>query len=358
MIKLQTSEFQKAVTKVEKGAGKNALLPITEMIGIKIKDNTMSIYATDGANDMKYIINDVNSDDISITVKAETLAKLMNKVTSEIVELNVTEDYLEIKANGTYKLPLEVDENGVIDFPEIKFNIPDTELNATTHTNVLSAIAVNKSALSVDYTKPELTGYYVGDCIMTSDQEVITKNDIWFSKDESEPMLINEKMMYLLSLAESEEIKFYRQDGKLYFFTDKLVVCGAEMAEIEDFPIDILNTFIETEFNSSCKIPKLLLIDVLERLQIFIESYDENGAIFTFTDDGLNISSKKSSSIEIIKYNETNEFKPYTCTLNIPKFKELLKSNPSDTITIHYGNDNAIKITTDKVTQILAVMGE
>ena len=95
---------------------------------------------------------------------------------------------------------------------------------------------------------------------------------------------------------------------------------------------------------------------MLDRLALFIEPYDKNGAYFTFGRKGINIHSKKDASTETINYVESKDFAPFVCCVDIPMLKEQLQANPDDTVKICYGNENALKIESGKVTQVIALL--
>lgn len=105
-----------------------------------------------------------------------------------------------------------------------------------------------------------------------------------------------------------------------------------------------------------CKVPKSLLISALDRLALFIQPYDMNGAYFTFGRQGINIKSKKSSSNEVINYTESKDFKSFICCVDIPMMKSQLEAYPEEVVTIWYGLDNAVKLTSGKVTQVISLL--
>ncbi len=357
MIKLSTEKFKKAVAKAEKGAGKNQLMPITEMIGIKVIDRALYLCTTDKTNDLQVIIKDVESEDVSITVKAETLAKLMSKITSDTTTLEITDDNLLVKANGNYKIPLEVDENGNIDFPSIKFDKAykkEFEVDINAVKNILN---INKASLAVTYDNPFLTGYLIGDNTITCNggEGCITFNGNKFS-DIGEKILVNPNMMTLLGMCGQEKIKIIKDGSQLYLYSNDMIICGKELDGKEDYPADEMSVYLEEKFPSSCKVTKSLLLGVLDRLQIFIQPYDENGAVFTFTEKALQIQSKTSNSVEEIMYTESTNAEPFNCLVDIPMFKEQLNANPADVVEIHFGLDNAIKMTYGKITQVISLL--
>lgn len=352
-MKVVTSRMKDAVNKAIKGAGFNNLIPITSMIGIKLSDGKLRLLTTDMTNTLCIIIDKVAGDDMDITVDADKFGKLIAKTTSEDIDLSVKDDVLFVKANGTYKIPLISDEEGLVTFPalsETKGKTTNVKL-----TSIMQAYNINKSALAKTLENPALTGYYCGDMIISTDANVITFNDFkMFEQDE--PLLISPQLMQLLTLNKQEDIKLIADKTLLTFIADDMVVQGAVMEGIEDFPADDVKAYLDEAFTSSCKVPKDLLLATLDRLALFIEPYDKNGAYFTFGRKGINIHSKKDASTEVINYVESKDFEPFVCCVDIPMLKEQLQANPDDTVKICYGNENALKIESGKVTQVIALL--
>lgn len=352
-MKVVTSRMKEAVNKAIKGAGFNNLIPITSMIGIKLSDGKLRLLTTDMTNTLCIIIDKVSGVDMDITVDADKFGKLIAKTTSEDIELIVIDDVLSVKANGTYKIPLIADEEGLVTFPalsETKGKTTNVKL-----TSIMQTYNINKSALAKTLENPALTGYYCGDMVISTDANVITFNDFkMFEQDE--PLLISPQLMQLLTLNKQEDIKLIADKTLLTFIADDMVVQGAVMEGIEDFPADDVKAYLDETFTSSCKVPKDLLLATLDRLALFIEPYDKNGAYFTFGRKGINIHSKKDASTEIINYVESKNFEPFMCCVDIPMLKEQLQANPDDTVKICYGNENALKIESGKVTQVIALL--
>ena len=352
-MKVVTSRMKDAVNKAIKGAGFNNLIPITSMIGIKLSDGKLRLLTTDMTNTLCIIIDKVAGDDMDITVDADKFGKLIAKTTSEDIDLSVKDDVLFVKANGTYKIPLISDEEGLVTFPalsETKGKTTNAKL-----TSIMQAYNINKSALAKTLENPALTGYYCGDMVISTDANVITFNDFkMFEQDE--PLLISPQLMQLLTLNKQEDIKLIADKTLLTFIADDMVVQGAVMEGIEDFPADDVKAYLDEAFTSSCKVPKDLLLATLDRLALFIEPYDKNGAYFTFGRKGINIHSKKDASTEVINYVESKDFEPFVCCVDIPMLKEQLQANPDDTVKICYGNEDALKIESGKVTQVIALL--
>lgn len=355
-MKVVTSRMKEAVNKAIKGAGFNNLIPITSMIGIKLSDGKLRLLTTDMTNTLCIIIDKVAGDDMDITVDADKFGKLIAKTTSEDIGLAVNEDVLYVKGNGTYKIPLISDEEGLISFPDVNLmkDIKTTDCQ-TKLSSVMQAYNINKSALAKTLENPALTGYYCGENVISTDANVITFNGFKMF-DIDNPILISPQQMQLLTLNTSEDIDVFMGDNTIQFVTEDVIIDGSLMEGIEDFPANEVNAYLDEAFTSSCKVPKDLLLSVLDRLALFIEPYDKNGAYFTFCKRGITIHSKKDASTETINYVESKDFAPFVCCVDIPMLKEQLQANPDDTVKICYGNENALKIESGKVTQVIALL--
>ena len=70
------------------------------------------------------------------------------------------------------------------------------------------------------------------------------------------------------------------------------------------------------------------------------------------------IYSKKDSSVETVNYIESDKFTSFTCFVDIVMLKEQLQACPEDTITLWYGNENALKLETGNIIQIIALLDD
>lgn len=349
---IHTAKFQEMVARAAKGASENKLLPITSMMLIELKDHVLTLETTDTANYLKIISDKIEGDDFYVVVPVDLFSKLIAKMTSDTITLSLKESSLDVKGNGSYSISVSVDEDGPIRFPEYKFekNGAGQVLHLTSVKNIID---INKAAVSKTIETPCLCGYYIGEKVITTDSEVICMNDM---KLFDEDYLFSPEMMELLSLAKEEKITCYYSNGYFLFETPDMVLYGAEHDGKDLYPVEDVLGYQDVEFDSMCKLPKLLLQNVIDRLSLFIESYDKNGAYFTFTKEGVKISSKRSSSVETINYAASDNFKPFVCCVDIPMLKSQIDSNPGDTLEVYYGNEAAMKLVSGKVTQILALL--
>ena len=352
-LKLKTLKLQEMVSKAIKGASNNKMIPITSLMAIALKDGILTLTTTDATNTLKVMEKDIEGDDFYAVVQADIFSKLVAKITTETITLTLKENSLEVKGNGTYSIELPLDEEGqLIKFPEYQFDtaVEKSEINLSTVKVLLNA---NKAALAQTMEIPCLTGYYFDDRVITTDTFKVCSTDIKVFPDK---VLLPAELMELLALMDEEKITVQVSGNKILFSTNNVIVFGSQLEGIEDYPSEAIDAYLETEFKSVCKLPKTALLNVLDRLALFVSTYDKNGIYLTFTDDSLIIRSKKSNGIEVIEYQANENFQPFTCCIDIELFRSQIAAQEGEVVELWYGHDKAIKMVSEKITQIVALL--
>ena len=360
-LTINTATFQNMVAKAVKGAGMNNDLLITQLMSISLKDNMLTLETTDNNNYLYVRQDKVAGEDFNVVVLADKFAKLISKLTCENVTLEIPTakagelDKLVIKGNGKYTLELPYDEEGeLIEFPDPVSETTDdfwstAELQLSTVRHILSTA---KAALLVGKEDSCYSDYYVGDRIVATDTYKICGIDI---KIFDEPKLISPQLMDILDVMSSENIDVRYKDDVVIFETGDVIVYGVVDEGIEDYQIEAISGLLDEQFPSSCKIDKQELIQMLDRLSLFVDVFDKNSVYLTFTKEGMLVSSKQDSGSEIIPYKSSENFKDYTCCLDIDLFKTQVKAYQSDAIEMFYGKENSIKLVLGNTKQIIAL---
>ena len=352
-LKLKTLKLQEMVSKAIKGASNNKMIPITGLMAIVLKKGVLTLITTDATNTLKVMEKDIEGDDFYIVVQADIFSKLVAKITTETITLTLKENSLEVKGNGTYSIELPLDEEGqLIKFPEYKFDteVEKSEINLSTVKVLLNA---NKAALAQTMEIPCLTGYYFDDKVITTDTFKVCSTDI---KVFPHKVLLPAELMELLDLMDEEKITVQVSGNKILFSTNNVVVFGSQLEGIEDYPAEAIQAYLDQEFTSMCKLPKSALLNVLDRLSLFVSTYDKNGVYLTFNNEGVLFSSKKSNGTELIKYQGSENFQPFTCCADIELLKSQISAQDGEVVELWYGHEKAIKMTSGKITQIVALL--
>lgn len=352
-LKLKTLKLQEMVSKSIKGASNNKMIPITGLMAIVLKKGVLTLITTDATNTLKVMEKDIEGDEFYVVVQTDIFSKLVAKTTTETITLTLKENSLEVKGNGTYSIELPLDEEGqLIKFPEYKFD--DKAEKATINLSTVKVLLnANKAALAETMEIPCLTGYYFDDTVLTTDSYKVCSNDI---KVFPNKVLLPSELLELLAIMDEEKITVQQSGSKILFTTGNVIVYGTELDGIEDYPAEAVQAYLETEFKSVCKLPKSALLNVLDRLALFVSTYDKNGVYLTFTNEGVIFSSKRSNGTELIKYQGSENFQPFTCCADIELLHSQIAAQDGEVVELWYGHEKAIKMVSGKITQIVALL--
>lgn len=351
-MKLKTTELQDAVTKVYKGVGNNKLIPLTSLINILVSENTLLLTSTDSVNYFTVKIDNVESADFEVSVNAEVFTKLVQKMTSETISIEVMDSYLMVVGNGKYKIDLLIDETGApAKFPSNDGG--DTVREGTIKADVIRNIIANgKASLAVTTDVPCLTNYYCGENVVTTDRYKICQVG---TKLFETAHLISPAVMELLSLFSVDTITYYEGQKAFSFDSEHEFLYAPFVDGVEKMPIAAINSLVGSEINSMCRLPKAPLVAILDRLALFVSPYDKNSIYLTFAENGLSISSKKSNGSELIEFVSTENFKNFTCCIDIEMLRSQVNTISSDTVDLYFGAEVAIKFIDGNVTKIVAL---
>lgn len=354
-LTISTSTLQSMVAKAMKGASCNKMIPLTGLMAIELADHTLTLTTTDATNYLYVREFKVEGDDFYVVIQAEMFAKLVSKMTCERVSLELKDNTLMVTGNGKYSIELPLDEEGeLIKYPNPLTTYGPGGAEGRIHLSTVKLIlSTAKAALATTLEVPCYTGYYVGNKVVATDTYKICGIDV---KLWDEPALISPEMMSLLDIFTDEHIAVCRKGNVMVFESANCTVYGTLMDSIDDYQIEAIDGLLEQDFESSCKLTKSALLQLLDRLALFVSPYDKNGVYLTFTRDGLQIESKQANSVETIPYAESNNFHPFTCCVDIEMLHSQVKANTGDGITLYYGDESAIKIADGNVTQVIALL--
>ncbi|MDD3039718.1 hypothetical protein [Bacteroides sp.] len=353
-LTVKTLQLQELVSKAIKGASNNKMIPITWLIAIELKSNTLTLTTTDATNNLKVLAKDIQGEDFYVVVQADIFSKLVAKMTSDNISLTVKDTSLEVVGNGKYNLEIPLDEEGngiVIRDKNIEWDMEQTTTNLKT---IKTMLTVNKVSLAKTMEVPCLTAYYVGENILTTNGFKACASDL---KVFAQPVLLPAELVDLLAVIDKDNIIVRQSDKYIEFCTENVIVRGAKLNdELKNFPVAGMQGYLSANFPNSCKISKSQLLAVLDRLLLFITPYDKNGLYLTFTEKGLQISSKQSTGIEEILYTAPATITPFTCCINIELWQPQVSAIAEENIEIYFGHSKAIKMVSGEVTQITALL--
>ena len=353
-LKLKTETLKTLTSKVIKGMGNNKMLPITEMIGINVTDNQLSLLSTDGNNDVevKATIENPSQVNIKLAVNGDSFSKLIQKTTTEFVTLIIEENKLTVKGNGSYTFALTIDEdNQPVAFESLTL---ESDQSIEVNTSALKeSYQLNKESVAITMEYPAYTGFYYDETgsVATNSLKISYVNNPIFKT----PVLLSNSFAQLFALLDEEKAVVTENNSQIFISTSTTSIKGNKMMELTDFPITDIKPFLNVAMDHRVRVNKQALLNVLERILIFVTPYDKNGIRVDFTKDGLRVWTMKGDSNELLPYSGSTNLVDTTIKIDITNFKALVSANPEEEVTIHFGNPNAIKMTFGKVIQIAAL---
>lgn len=359
---IETKTLQKLVNKVARGASNNKLLALTSFVNICLKDGRLSLTTTDMTNYVTATEHNVTGDNFEVVISLNNFAKLVSKTTTESITLDLTEKSLKFIGNGTYNIELPLnEENKPIKFPTYKFvNNGEAKTFEVKKSDITNIINTNKSCLSADMTQPVLTYYYCGNNVISADQYNICINPINLFNDS---FLISNVMMDLISLFGEDTIQVDIQTDSVMFSSPTYCVFGKLYNDVENYPAEAIEAYIDTKFIYNCHLYKDKLIGAVDRLSIFVDKLDEGRLVLKFTDKNLTVYNATQTAFETIDYvvdEDIVEPGEFNCTINGELLKAQLNSLTSDVVNLWYGEEpgGCIKIEDHGVVKITSLMEE
>ena len=353
-LTISTTQLQSLFAKAVRGAGNNKLVPMTNLIAISLHEGKLTLMTTDIKNYLYLTADNIEGDEFYVAVSVEILTRLVSKMTSEKTTLEVTGNCLKVIGNGTYEIALEAPDGEPLVLPDpVKDFVKEEPIGTVSSTTILNILSSIKSALLTTADYPYYTCYYVENDVTATDTDSVGSYAKGFL---NKPCLISSSTMDLVGVL-SETITVYEKDGKMLFESGDGSVYATIPEGIEKYKIDDLRELVVQDFKYSCKLAQTPILNLLDRISLFVGDYENGKITLSFTQEGLNVTSKYAE--ELIEYAEpTANVGEFTCNVDIVALTTQIKAQLGSVITIQYGEDNAIKLIDGDVTSVVALLEE
>lgn len=341
-ISISTKTLQAMVDKLNKCSA-NKLLEITKYWHIVVSDDGMEITAMDGSNYITGYDKSVKGK-LDAIVRADQFGKLVDKTSVDKITLELHDNFLRVVGNGDYKVEVVLGET----FPF--YEIPeDVEKWKAETANLKTISTYNKSSVSTTLADGYLTGFYVDDkTAVSSDSIKMCFNPTNVFKS---PVLLTAEMLNLSSAITDEKFEIMMWENKLVFKDSTTTIYGAQLDGIDEYP-DV-SAFANCKFPSNVKLSKLGIMSILDRLTLFLDSFDKSEIVLEFLDDCIKISTGKGS-FEQIAYAEKNDVQPFACNVNVVYFRDIISAVQNEYFFLHFGDEAMIQVEDADVVFILA----
>jgi DNA polymerase-3 subunit beta len=300
-FEVSTTLLQAICNKSVKAVSTKDIIPSLKNFLIDVTETNIHIISGDSAT---YIEKDIPCNNVmsigKTSVDGKDFTKLINKITSDTVILELKDNKLHIKA-GKSEFKLKTIDAAEYVYPEnldlevsgIKVNLPQLK-NALK----LGAITLSKNATEVYFT-----GYKLGANLMTTNRNNLTIYDLPLCGDD---LLITTDIVNLINDLDGDTIEFGYTSYFIEFTTDGTRIIGNLLCGLENFPPnDVLSSF---NYDKTATLLKKDLLPVLDRALIFVKTL---GAVELNFKEGV-IESRLVGNNDVDTYEEI----PYQGELN------------------------------------------
>lgn len=367
MFKIKTEILRDMLNKAFKICDLSAArtLPIAGLMEIEFTKEGISVKTTDNITTL--IISEKVEGLIParVTVDANIITSLVNKITTEEIELTINENSLMIVGNGVYNLEIRVDESGeVIKLPTIEQELINSANKEFDFKGIIDRLNICSSAIAQGLDSLEMGNYYLKDIIATTDQQkmcAVTNSECM----KEEELFLRAKFGFNLMQLGFTKANFTRNNEKLIIVGENFVISTfMYLDELDMFKnkenaaLLGIRYLIGQEFDNKVKIKKADIIGLLDRLSLFIGQYDSNNITLTFLENEVKVTNRNGTCDEVLQYQEDKVIKvpEYTVVLNIENLKQLLAVLPNEVIEIQFQIDSpGVKIIDGDIIQIISI---
>lgn len=358
MIVINTPILQNQLSRAFKGASQNKILPFTGYVRLALEEDVFTITCTSGDTYIQTYISAFETGEkkksskkkkkevveFFAVVQAEPFMKLISRTSSHDVTLQVVENTLIVKGNGSYKFPLFTGE-----FPMYEMELEDNKYLNCIDIDIprlKHCFEINEYALAKDMVMPCLTAHYIGEIACSTDG---IKMSVVYPKTgreifENDSFLFSKSFAELISLIEDiKPIPMYYQDNKILFVGSDIVVFGCEMSDKINYP-DI-TPIVELECPCKVEVQVNLMTEAVSRLELFVDPLDNYGLDITADKDSqcFIFADSAGNSSEVIPF-EGNIDDDYVFKVSLNLFSDLLDGAPSEKCSFHFGHDDIIQL--------------
>ena len=349
-MKILTQDLQFLVNKSAKAVGNSKLIPNTSWVKLIATNDLLTLVTNDSINTL-YVSIDINNDEpFEAVVDANKFINLINKTTTSNIDLSYTGKSIKIKGNGTYEIPIELDNEGnLYNYPDPSLSFTEVDTDNCTNVGVINDILNNlKYSLAVTFEEPCYTQYYAKDFILSTNAYKISCMNKALLKN---PNLIYNNTMSILKVFEDNINITYGDKNDVMFYAPNCKLISQFGAELDKFKIDIIKQLVDEDYDNDAIIDISKLKESIDRVFIFLDVYKT--LTLKFTDKDVTLSDEQQFNETIpLTVNKCKE--DFECKIDAETLKTII-STLKDNCNIQWGNPSSIKFKNGEFTHIVSL---
>lgn len=367
---LRIEEMQNACSKILAAVDSNNLSILTETLQIKTEGKNLYISVTNREYFARVRIDIDAEVDFHATVNANLFLKLVSQITTDTIEMNVVENCLVLKGNGTYKLPLIFDGEALLELPEIKINNATVNFVINSET-LLSILQYNSKEITKgSITKPIQKLYYMDEEGAVTFTTGACVNS--FTLEQPVKVLLNDRLVKLFKLFKGEKVNFTLGydaisddiiQTKVRFESGDVsitAILSCDDSMLRQFPVNAVRGRANAEYPYSINMNREQLIQTINRLMLFTTTNNgkeivKPNSTFEFKKDSVVIYDVKKENKEEIYYTNTscNIDDAYVAIFDLNDLKATLETCSEQYVTLNFGDSQAAVLVRGSIKNVI-----
>lgn len=368
---LKTKKLQEVCSKILPAVESSELSSILDTLQLKTVDKVLCLSVTNKEYYVEVKLDITDEVDFHATVSANLFLKLVSQLTAEDIELTVSDNVLNVKANGSYKIPLIFEGEQLMELPVIninnvvkEFDIPSGILNSILNYNTKE---LDKGTIS----RPIQKFFYVDEKGAITFTTGACVNS--FELAEPVKILLNKRLVKLFKLFQDCSVHFKLAydavegsndiiQTKVQFAASDIVITSilsCDDSMLSQIPVNAIRGRADNIYPYSVVLSKNDLMATLGRLMLFTSSSSEidlkQNILFVFGSDSVTVSDIKGENKEVLKYlnKASGIVDEYRANLDIMDLKLTLDTCVEPSITLSFGDGNAFILSRGSIKNVI-----
>ena len=366
---IKKEKFQEICSTILAATDSAEISTLTETLELKVENKVLYLNVTNGEYYASVKFDLESDEQFHAAVNANLFLKLIAAVTTEDIELQAMNNYVLVKANGTYKIPMIFDGDKLLSLPKIEINNRTVSMKVSG--NVLESILNynSKELLRGTVSRPVQKMFYVDEtgCITFTTGACVNN----FTLENPVKVLFNTRLVKLFKLFKNDMVDFslgYDSiseelvQTKVEFKTNKITltaVTGCNDELLNSVPVNAIRGRAAATYDNNVVLNKEELLASINRLLLFSAGYGsvknlKPYSLFECKDDTMTIYDSNKENKEVIKFkNDTKIDAEYSMTLDLSDLKLILDTITEEYVTLSFGNHQAVVVKRTNISNVV-----
>ena len=366
---IKSQKFQELCSTILAATDSAEISTLTETLELKAENKVLYLNVTNGEYYASVKFDLESDEQFHAAVNANLFLKLIAAVTTEDIELQAMSNYVLVKANGTYKIPMIFEGDKLLSLPKIEVKNPTVSMKVSG--SVLESILNynSKELLRGTISRPVQKMFYVDEtgCITFTTGACVNN----FSLEKPVKVLFNNRLVKLFKLFKNDMVDFtlgYDSiseelvQTKVEFKTSKITltaVTGCNDELLNSVPVSAIRGRATATYVNNVVLNKEELLASINRLLLFSAGYGsvknlKPYSLFECKDDTMTIYDSNKENKEVIKFkNDTKVDSEYSMTLDLSDLKLILDTITDEYVTLSFGNHQAVVLKRTNISNVV-----